>query len=80
MDDAEKTLRRIASKVFLIDENKISDEMSRGKLKTWDSMAQLVLITEIESAFQVMLSDDDIATIKTYADIKRVLKKLGVDV
>jgi acyl carrier protein len=41
-------------------------------------MAHLMLISEIESTFEVTLDDDDIMTIQTVADIKNALKKFGI--
>jgi hypothetical protein len=38
----------------------------------------LMLVSEIESAFEVTMNDDDIMEIQTVADIKKTLKKLGI--
>lgn len=78
MADVDKKLKDIISKVLLIDEQQISDEMSRKAVKEWDSMAHLMLVSEIESAFEVTMEDDDIMEIQTVADIKKTLEKLGV--
>jgi len=43
-------------------------------------MGHLMLISEIESTFNVFISDEDITKIKTIGDIKKVLRKLGVDI
>jgi len=37
-----------------------------------------MLITEVESAFGVTFSDEDIIEIKTVGDLKSKLRKLGV--
>ena len=76
----EEKLKDILAKVLLIDESKISDEMSRKSVKEWDSMAHLMLVSEIESAFKVTMNDDDIMEIQTVSDIKKTLKKLGISV
>jgi len=74
----EEKLREILAKVLLVDRTKINDRMSRKDVEEWDSMAHLMLVSEIESEFGVMMSDDDITEIKTVGDIKRVLRKLDV--
>ena len=74
----DKKLKNILAKVLLIDETEISDEMSRKNVKEWDSMAHLMLVSEIESAFEVTMDDDDIMEIQTVADIKKTLQKLGI--
>jgi len=76
----DEKLKDIVAKVLLIDETKISDEMSRKNVKEWDSMAHLMLVSEIESAFEVTMDDDDIMEIQTVSDIKKTLKKLGISV
>ena len=73
-----KKLKTILAKILLMDESKISDEMSRNTVKEWDSMAHLMLISELESTFEVTLDDDDIMEIQTVADIKNALKKFGI--
>ena len=74
----EEKLKEILAKVLLVDRTKINDRMSRKGVEEWDSMAHLMLVSEIESEFGVMMSDDDITEIKTVGDIKRVLRKLDV--
>jgi len=76
----DEKLKDILAKVLLIDESKISDGMSRKNVKEWDSMAHLMLVSEIESAFEVTMDDDDILEIQTVGDIKKTLKKLGISV
>jgi acyl carrier protein len=74
----DKKLKTILAKVLFIDEAKISDELSRKTVKEWDSMAHLMLVSEIESVFEVTMDDDDIMEIQTVADIKKTLQKLGI--
>lgn len=75
---AGKKLKTILAKVLLIDESKISDEMSRKTVKEWDSMAHLMLVSELESTFEILMDDNDIMAIQTVADIKKILQKLGI--
>lgn len=74
----EEKLKEIMAKVLLVDKANINDQTSRKDLEEWDSMAHLMLVSDIESAFEVMMSDDDITGIKTVGDIKKILRKLGV--
>jgi acyl carrier protein len=76
----EEKLKEILAKVLLVDRTKINDTMSRKDVEEWDSMAHLMLVSEIESEFGVMMNDDDITEIKTVGDIKRVLRKLNVPI
>ena len=79
-DNTDKKLKDILAKILLIDATTISDSMSRKTVKEWDSMAHLMLVSEIESAFEVTLDDDDIMEIQTVADLKKTLQKLGITV
>jgi len=76
----DEKLKDILAKVLLIDNSKISDGMSRKNVEEWDSMAHLMLVSEIESAFEVTMDDDDIMEIQTVGDIKKTLKKLGITI
>ncbi len=79
-EGTDKKLKEILATVLLIDESQISDGMSRKTVKEWDSMAHLMLVSELESAFEVTMDDDDIMEIQTVADIKKTLQKLGISV
>jgi acyl carrier protein len=76
----DRKLKEIVAKVLLIDESKITDVMSRKTVKEWDSMAHLMLVSELESAFGVTMDDDSIMEIQTVADIKKTIQKLGINV
>lgn len=75
---ADEKLLDILTKVLLVDKPTINDALSRKDIEGWDSLSHLVLIFEIESAFSVVISDEDIMAIKTIGDIRKVLRKLGV--
>ena len=75
-----KKFKTILAKILLIEESKINDELSRKTIKEWDSMTHLMLVSELESAFEITMYDDDIIEIQTIADIKKVLKKLGISI
>jgi acyl carrier protein len=80
MGDVTKSLNQIVSKILLLDEAEINDHTSRKDVKTWDSMTHLLLITELETAFGVMMSDEDITGIRTIGDIRTILRKLDAHI
>ena len=80
INPTEEKLRKILAKVLLLEESEVSDNLSRKDIEAWDSLAHLMLISEVESAFQVMISDDDIVAINKVDDLKKILIKLGVDI
>lgn len=53
----------------------IDETCSQASCEKWDSMAQLNIVVELESEFDVTLEPEDIANMKSYADIIRILKR-----
>ena len=74
----KQKLKEILSKILLIDEDKIHDQLSRKDVDDWDSMTHLIIISEIESYFDTILNDEDIMAIQTIGDITKILTKLGL--
>lgn len=78
MTENYKKLGEIFSKILQIDIATLSDVDTLDTLATWDSFNALVLITDIEKAFGVKFSMEEIVTIKTLHDIKELLKKNNI--
>lgn len=53
----------------------IDKTCSQASCENWDSMAQLNIVVELESEFDVTLEPEDIANMKSYADIIKILKR-----
>lgn len=70
----------IVSKILLIDESKVTDDLKRSDLESWDSMTHLILISELEQNYDVTFNDDDIASVTSILDLKDALKKYNVNV
>lgn len=70
----------IISKILLLENDQIIDNVSREDLEEWDSMTHLALVSELEQVFNIILSDDDVTEIKTIGDIKRILIKYEIKV
>jgi len=73
-----KRLKAILSDVLEIDEDSINDETSPENVETWDSLNGLVLVTELESKFNIKFSMDEVTSVKCVGDIKMALKGHGV--
>jgi len=70
-------LAKVISGVLKIRPNRISDKTSPKTAKEWDSFGGILLITEIEKAFDIKFSMEEILSIKDVSDIKKILKKHG---
>ncbi len=73
MTEFEEKLLDILSKVFLLDKDKITDDLRRKDFEPWDSMNHLIIVTEIENKFEIFFEDEEVVDMWTVGDIKKVL-------
>ncbi len=73
MTDFEDKLLEILSKVLLLDKDKITDNLRRKDFEPWDSMAHLVIVSEVENEFEIFFEDEEVIELWTVGDIKKVL-------
>jgi len=70
-----KRLKAILSKVLGIEEDKITDDTSPDNVETWDSFNGLMIVSELESNFNVKFTMEEVTAVKRVKDIKDALKK-----
>jgi acyl carrier protein len=75
MSDTNTRLLEIVSQVLLLDVDQITDTLKRKEYEPWDSMAHLMLISEVENQFEIFFEDEEIVEIWTVADLKEALTK-----
>jgi len=75
MTEMDSKLVEIISMALLIENEQINDDLSRETYEPWDSMAHLLLVSEIENAFNVYFEDEEITSMKTIKDVKNFLRK-----
>jgi len=73
-----KRLLKIFSKVMGIKEVLITEKTSKEDTPAWDSFNSLMLVSEIESAFNIKFSIQEAVSIKSVKDIKNILEKHGI--
>lgn len=73
-------LVKILSKSLDLPESSISVETSIYSTPEWDSISHMSLIFEIESAFSLHLTGDEIALMQSYPEISSLLAKKNVDI
>jgi acyl carrier protein len=71
-------LIEIFSDVLGVDAGQLSDQTAPSNLPAWDSIANIMLITEIEARFEIELDTSDIETMKSIGKVREVLQRLGV--
>ena len=79
MSDIRPRILGVLSQQLSVPVDKISDEAGPGDFPKWDSLGQFQIIMELEKAFGIQLSIDDIMTIENVGDIvdklTRILEK-----
>ena len=55
-----------------------SSELVYGITEGWDSVAHMALIAEIEGAFRVMLSTDDVIDMSSFEKAREILLAKGI--
>ncbi len=72
-------LYKIISQVMKIDVKVIADELGPETIENWTSFNGYVLLSELESGFNVKFSINEAMDVKNIADIKRHLKNHGIE-
>ena len=54
------------------------ESLARGKTAEWDSVAHMELVLELENAFGVTLSEDDVFELKDFPTAREILGRHGV--
>ena len=72
---SKSSLRAVFSRVFGIPDKDLPEIIDTETIATWDSLAHLSLVEEIERVFEVTLAQSEAVTMLSEADIVRVLEK-----
>ena len=71
----DERLRESLSRVFQIDPAAITPETCQANTPTWDSIAHLNLVFEIEDTFGVRLSSEEIPKATSVAVLQEILDR-----
>jgi acyl carrier protein len=58
-----------------IDEIIVSDSLAYQSIPQWDSITHMILISEIESAFDISLETDDVIDMSSFAKAREIVGK-----
>jgi len=73
MTDTSTPLLRIFQDIFGYTSAELPDTVSPDDVEGWDSMQHLTLAQEIEAAFGVRLTTDDILAMTSVGEIRRII-------
>lgn len=64
---------------FEVNVDKLNEDFNFNEIEQWDSMAHLMLIAELEDAFEIMFETDDILHFGGYKNGIKILAKYGIE-
>ena len=67
------------SRILEIDDKLITNDTSPENTETWDSFRGLLIISEVETLFNVHFTMDEALKLRNVNDIKIALTKRGID-
>lgn len=74
------TLTQIFSAVLGIEESKITDDLSPSNTPSWDSLNAIILISELERAFDIKFSYDEAMNVKNFGEAAKLIRAKGGNV
>jgi len=72
------SLLELIAGTLAVPPEEISEESSMENTRKWDSLRQLILMTELEGRYGIELSDAEMTEATSVAKIRAVLKARGV--
>ena len=72
------TVEDVVAKVFQLESDSVTNDLSRDEVEGWDSMGHLSLVVALEEAFKIQISIVDAMEMGTVKQIKNVLSNYGV--
>jgi acyl carrier protein len=76
----EKKIAEIFSSLFEVNPSELKDSSSSADIAKWDSLQHLNLVLALEEAFGLQLSPDEVESMRSLGEIKRMLRGKGVEI
>ena len=73
-----KNLEELLAELLQIPVTKVTADLMMKDLDVWDSLKHMEVIAALEQQFELQFSFDEIVTMRSVGDIKRVLSIKGV--
>ena len=73
--DSEKKILKLISNILEIPENLLSEDTAIGDFPKWDSINQLLIISELENEFNIKLDPEDIMEMEDISDIIDIIEE-----
>jgi acyl carrier protein len=77
MDDRDPLLSHLTD-FFNLAPNTRAEDITQEGIASWDSLAMVQLIADLQGTFEVEFDLDEIGALRSYGEIHRALSKRGV--
>jgi len=78
MQQVDAKVENLLSEVLQMPAAEITDDLAMKSVDAWDSLKHMELVVSLEQSFEIQLSFDEIVTMQSVSEIKRVLRERGV--
>ncbi len=78
MESTEK-LYQVFSNALSIPLKEVNEDLKYQSIPEWDSLAQVYLMTELETEYSIKISTDDLLEMTDVKKVKEILNKNGVE-
>jgi acyl carrier protein len=75
---AEDTLLTVIAGTLGIEPTEVAEDSNMSNTRKWDSLRQIMLMTELETRFGFELSDQEMLETTSVASIRALLRNRGV--
>jgi len=73
-------LDKILIESFGAKHDQLVDSFSIFSFPEWDSMSHMFFITKLEEEYEIVVSGDEIASMKTVEDVKKIILRQGKNI
>ena len=73
-------LNTIIAETLYLPLEKVKDELEMSQVESWDLLQHMILIASLEQAFWAEFTFEEIVSMQSVAEIKRVLRNKGAEV
>jgi acyl carrier protein len=74
-DELHTKVIAVLARTFGMSAGKIRSDMAYHSDEKWDSLRHLELINDLEAAFDISISTQDVKTMTTVANVEKTVKK-----
>ena len=78
MQQVDAKVENLLSEVLQMPAAEITDDLTMKSVDAWDSLKHMELVVSLEQSLEIQLSFDEIVTMQSVSEIKRVLRERGV--